>query len=223
MIRPIILIFFTTITSYAQDSTLVKDFCNLLGKFSANANIESEVAEVVRMTQTYMERDSATTFGTLQDRIRFQYRITVELMKSCPNYQSDRAWMVRKNVIDLENILTEQQIDTLSKRASQIKKDIDIYLYIVTVDDFYPDSTITDFSNRYRDHWAPRMVCEKGVVLIVFSKTQREIMISTGNISMTYLTDDECRAVNKAMTPYFRNGQYFQGLLKGLLAIPSKL
>jgi hypothetical protein len=223
MIRAFILILFTTITSYAQDSTLVKDFCNLLGKFSSNANIESEAAEVVRMTETYMERDSTTTFGTLQDRIRFHYRISVELMKSCPNYPSDRAMMVRKTVIDLENILTEQQIDTLNKRASQIKKDIDVYLYIVTVDDFYPDSTITDFSNRYRDYWAPRMVCEKGVVLIVFSKTQREIMISTGNISMTYLTDDECSEVNKVMIPYFKNGQYFQGLLEGLLAIPSRL
>ena len=64
---------------------------------------------------------------------------------------------------------------------------------------------------------------EKGVVLIVFSQSKREIRVSTGDLSMTYLTDEECSEANTAMIPDFKNGKYFEGLIKGLLIIESRL
>lgn len=222
MIRAIILILLTTISVQAQDSTLVKEFCNSIGH-SRTTDIESQISEVVGMVDRYLERNPITRDSTLQDALRFQYRLMRELTRTCPNYHSDRVRLVPKAVIDLENKLTKQQIDSLAILISQITQDKKVYLYIVTIDDFYPDSTITDFSNRYRDFWAPRTTPEKGVVLAVFSTAQRQVRISTSDISMTYLTDAECSEVNKIMIPHFKNGKYFDGFVDGLLAIKSRL
>ena len=175
------------------------------------------------MTVKYFERNPITGDNPLQDVIRFQYRLMRELKRSCPNYTSDRVRLIPKPVFDLENKLTKQQIDSLGTLTAQIRQDKKVHLYVVTVDDFYPDTTITDFANRYREFWAPRTNLEKGVVLVVFSTTQRQVRISTGDISMTYLTDEECSEVNKVMIPHFRNNKYFDGLINGLVAIKSRL
>ncbi len=131
--------------------------------------------------------------------------------------------MVPHSVFDLENILTEQQIDSLSAMTSEINRDKESYVYVVTIDNFYPDSSIIDFSNRYRDFWAPRVAPKKGTVLTVISIGQRKIRISTGDSSMTYLTDEECSEVIKIMVPYFKEGNHFEGLMNGLQAIKNRL
>lgn len=126
-------------------------------------------------------------------------------------------------MIDLENKLTIVQIDSLSVLIEEINKKNDVYLYIVTIDSFYPDSTIVDFSNRYREFWAPQETPQKGIILMIFSTTQRQVRISTGDVSMTYLTDIECDDVIRGMTPYFKKGKYLEGLTNGLLAIEIRL
>lgn len=223
MIRTIVLILLTTISVQGQDSTLVKEFCSKVTKFSDTTDIEAQVSEIDVMIKRYMVRYPMTGENPIQEALRFQYRLSMELKRTCPNYPSGRVRLVPKTVIDLENKLSKQQIDSLSILTSQIKQEKKVYLYIVTINDFYPDSTITDFSNRYREFWAPLTTPGNGVVLVVFSATQREVRISTGDISMTYLTDAECTEVNKIMLSHFKNGNYFDGLANGLLAIKTRL
>ena len=203
-----------------QDSTLVREFCNKLGQ---TTDIDSQISSIDDMTRRYLERHPMTGDNALQDALRFQYRLMREMKKNCPSYSGDQVRLIPKSVFDLENKLTKQQIDSLSVLTSQIKQDKNVYLYVVTIDNFYPDTTITDFSNRYREFWAPRTIPEKGVVLVVFSATQREVRISTSDVSMTYLTDTECSEINKIMTPHFKNGKYFSGLVDGLQAIKNRL
>jgi hypothetical protein len=222
MIRAIVLALLTTISVQGQDSTFVQEFCGVIGE-PLNSSPESSLATLLEITKRYVERNPTIGDTSLQGRLRFHYRLGTELMRNCPNYPSDRVRLIAKPVIDLENQLTEQETDSLSALASRNENEKKVYVYIVTIDDYYPDSTITDFSNRYRDHWAPRRAPEKGVVLIVFSRINREIMISTDDVAMTYLTDDECSEVNKLMIPYFKVGKYFDGLAEGLLAIKSRL
>lgn len=223
MIRPIILVLLTTISVTGQDSTLVSEYCNKLGQLSATTDIDSLVSGIDEMMVSYMDRNPITGDNPLQDGIRFRYRLMRELKRSCPSYTSDRVRLIPKPVFDLENKLTNQQIDSLGTLIAKIKQDKNVYLYVVTVDDFYPDTTITDFANRYREFWVPRTNLEKGVVLVVFSTAQRQVRISTSDISMTYLTDKECSEVNIVIIPNFKNNKYFDGLVEGLIAIKSRL
>ena len=49
--------------------------------------------------------------------------------------------MIPMPVFDLENKLTKRQIDSLSILAEQVNEEKDVHLYIVTIDEFYPDLT----------------------------------------------------------------------------------
>lgn len=220
MIRAtIILILVTTLCGKAQDSLFVAEFCKTLKQPRGSIDVESKMGE---LTEEYYARDS-TTFHELKDLHRFQYKLSKELMKNCPGVpvKSIRLWP--SLVFDLENIFTTNQIDSLKMLTKKLNDEKNIYLYIVTIDDFYPDTSISEFSNRYREYWAPRKVAEKGVVTIFFSKAQREIRISTGDLSMTYLTDDECSRAIQIMTPHFKSGNYANGMEAGLLAIGRML
>jgi hypothetical protein len=223
MIRPLVLIILTTISVQGQDSTLVKEFCNNLTQFSQTNDINSQLSRIADISERYTQGNPTMGDNPLQDRIRFQYRLMRALKRDCPSYSIDRVRLIPKSVLDLEDKLTKQEIDSLTTLTSQIKQKNKAYLYVVTVDDFYPDSTIIDFSNRYRDYWGPQAPPEKGVVLIVFTITQRQLRISTGEISMQYLTDDESSEVIKLMIPYLKDDKYFEGLVTGLLEIQSRL
>jgi hypothetical protein len=188
MIRAIVLILMSAISVEAQDSVFVKEFCDNFSQFTGEASDrEMDLQEMEGMVERYMARDSVNFSHAFQDPFRFQYRLMRELMKSCPIYKNkaDRIRLFPQLIFDLEGILTKQQIDTLKILTTKVNKENMVHIYIVTIDDFYPDSTVTDFSNRYRQFWAPRTTPEKGVILIVFSRIQREVRISTDDISMT--------------------------------------
>jgi hypothetical protein len=223
MIRSLVLILLTTISVPGQDSTLVKEFCNSLGQFTQTEDINSQLFKIADITERYVQRSPITGDNPLQDRIRFQYRLMTALKRDCPSYSIDRVRLIPKAVLDLEDKLTKQEIDSLTTLAALINQKSKAYLYIVTVDDFYPDSTIIDFSNRYRDYWGPQVPAEKGVVLVAFSVAQRQLRISTGDVSMQYLTDEESSEVIKLMIPHLRDKKYFEGLVTGLLEIQSRL
>lgn len=223
MIRAIVFVLLTTVSVIAQDSTLVREYCNKLGQLSETSDINSITSGFDKLILNYLERNPVAGDNPLQDAMRLQYRLMRELKRSCPHYTASRVQLIPKPVFDLENKLTKQQIDSIGIITAQIKQDKKAHLFVVTIDDYYPDSTITDFSNRYRDFWAPRINLEKGVVLVVFSTAQKQVRISTSETSMTYLTDEECSEVNKVMIPHFRNNKYFEGLVEGLKAIKSRL
>jgi len=223
MLRTIILILLSTIYVQGQDAILVKELCDKAVKFSESSDIESNFSEADSMVDSYLQRNPLSQDNLLQDGYRFQYRLNRELKRSCPIYPSDAVKLFPRPVIDLDNKLSIQQIDSLSQLVLQINKEKKVYLYIVTIDDFYPDTTISEFSNRYRDSWSPKTPSEKGAVLIALSMTQRKFRISTGDISMTYLTDAECTEVVNVMMPHFRATNYFDGLIAGLIAIKNNL
>lgn len=223
MVRAIVLIFLTAISVYGQDSILVREFCSKLGQLSETNDINDQISDIEDMTRKYLERNPLKGDNPTQDGIRFQYRLMIALKKGCPGYSLDRVRLIPKAVIDLENRFSNKQIDSLSMLTSQIKREEGVHLYVVTIDDFFPDSTITEFANRYREFWAPRTTPEKGVVLIVISVTKGEVRVSTGSISMTHLTDKECDDVIKVMVTHFKSKRYFDGLTNGLLAIKSRL
>jgi uncharacterized membrane protein YgcG len=98
-----------------------------------------------------------------------------------------------------------------------------VYAYLVTIDDYFPDKNIEKFSNRNREYWGHGINFEKGAVLISISVAKRQLRISTGDTSIKYLTDDECSEINKIMIPYFKKDEYFKGVVDGLTQMKSKL
>lgn len=217
MIRALILILLATISAQAQDSTFVRKFCNRIKQTSGDIDFNALEKDIVE----YSERNSMD--GSVQGVFRFQYRLNREIHKTCPEYASERVRLVPKPVFDLENDLIQQKIDSLGILASQIGKEKKAYVYIVTIDDFYPDSTIEDFAGRYRDFWASLTPKKKSVIMVVVSITQRKIRIATSDVAMNYLTDLECTEVNEIIIKYLKEDKIYEGLVAGLLGIKDRL
>ena len=55
--------------------------------------------------------------------------------------------------------------------------------------------------------------------MIAISTAKRQIRVSTSDISMKFLMDEECSKINKVIIPYFKEGKYFDGLVSGLRGV----
>lgn len=153
----------------------------------------------------------------------FQYRLHRELKRGCPSYLIDHSPKVYQRVIDLDDRFTRPQIDSIESACVELSKSKNIYVFIVTIDDYFPDSTITDFSNRNREHWGQRGSYEKGNVMISFNTSKRQVRVSTSDVSMKYLSDEKCLEVNQTMVPYFKKGDYLKGIQKALVKIKESV
>jgi hypothetical protein len=224
MIRLTIIFLTFSIFANAQDSVLVKETCTKLNGLKNPDDIMEQVNLVSGQLMTYVP----TIKNTPKDKrvkaaYTFQYRLHRELKRTCPKYLIEQAPKIGHRVVDFEDKLTRSEIDSLTDLCVELSKSKKIFVYIVTIDDYFPDTDITDFSNRNREYWGQRGSLEKGNVMIAISSAKRQIRVSTSDISMEFLTDEECSRINKVIIPYFKEGKYFDGLVSGLSEMKKNL
>jgi uncharacterized protein len=224
MIRLTILLLTFSVFASGQDSVLVRETCKKINGLKNPDDIMEQVNLVSGQLMTYVPTIENTP---KEKRVKavytFQYRLHRELKRTCPKYLIDQAPKIAHRVIDFEDKLTRPEIDSLTDLCVELSKSKKIFVYIVTIDDYFPDKDITDFSNRNREYWGQRGSFEKGNVMIAVSTAQRQIRVSTSDISMEFLTDEECSKINKVIIPYFKEGKYFDGLVSGLSEMKKSL
>jgi hypothetical protein len=217
MIRLIVLFLNVSIFAYGQDSVLVKETCKKINELKTAGNI---VAQANIVSGQLMTLGPSIDHIHKENRIKafytFQYKLHRELKRTCQNYLIEQVPKVLQRVIDLEDKFTRPEIDSITSLLGDISKTKNIYVYIVTIDDYFPDKNISDFSNRNREFWGQTGSYEKGNVMISVSTSRRQIRVSTSDVSMNYLSDKECDRIIHTITPYFKEAKYFDGILKGL-------
>ncbi len=224
MIRLTILLLTIGTCVYGQDSTLVKETCNKIHGLTDQTDVMGQINIVSDQSIKYLAPllNDVPREKRVKATYTFQYRLNRELKRTCKNFVFQKI-PIPQRVIDLEDKLTRSQIDSIGNICSELSKTKNIYVYVVTIDDYFPDSDITDFSNRNREYWGHELSSEKGTILLSVSTTNRQMRISTGDTSMKYLTDEKCSEINKTMVPYFKTGDYFKGIVKGLEGIKKSL
>jgi hypothetical protein len=224
MIRLTILLLTFSIFASGQDSLLVKETCKKINELNNPDDLMEQSVLVNGQLMTYVPIIENTP---KEKRVKavytFQYKLHRELKRTCPKYLIDHGPKVGKRVIDLEDKFTREEIDSLTSLCGDLSNSKDIFVYVVTIDDYFPDANITDFSNRNREYWGQRGSFEKGNVMILISASQRQIRVSTSDVSMNYLTDEECSKINKVIIPYLKDGKYFNGIVKGLEEMEKSL
>jgi len=218
----IIFIFIYAISAHAQDSLFNRKFCDHLLKLeSRGLNPMDDILKFINEYQ--VDTVNLNKLAQSKNGAYIQYTISKALRKSCPDFIGRDINLLPREVLDLNNFFRKEQRDSLTSLIRKVNEKEEVYLYIVSVDDFEPESNITDFSNRFRERWSPIIYPKKGKVIIVFSKVKRQIRISTGDISMKFLTDKECDEIVQKMLTYFKSEKYTEGLLTGIQAIQEKL
>jgi len=208
----------------AQDAVLVTETCKKITELKDPGDLSAQGIIVSKQLLTYAPTIENTP---KEERVKalytFHYRLHRELRRTCAQYRVDLPPRMAQRIVDLEDIFTRPQIDSLTNLCGDLGKSKDIFVYIVTIDDYFPDTNITSFSNRNREWWGQRGSYDKGNVLIAVSTANREMRISTSDVSMKFLSDEKCTEINSVIISHFKDGKFFEGLVAGLNEIKKNL
>lgn len=123
----------------------------------------------------------------------------------------------KREVNDFEFVFSVEELEKLTIIIGEFEKKTSNKIAIVSIksiksyDDF--DKYAVDLSNN----WGVGQKGKDNGLTIVFSKTLRKIRISTGTGTQKILSDSFCKSViDKTMIPKFKNGNYYEGIEKGL-------
>ncbi|MFI1742855.1 TPM domain-containing protein [Thalassobellus sediminis] len=121
------------------------------------------------------------------------------------------------SVSDYEKIFNENQISNLTKIISDYEQKTTREIAIVTVNSIEPYENIADYSTDLANEWGIGNPESDNGLLILFSKSLRELRITTGFGTEKILTDKKCKKViDETIIPEFKNGDYYNGIEKGL-------
>lgn len=224
MIRLAGLLLTISVAVSGQDSVLVKATCKKLSELRNPSDVMEQGRIVSEQLMTFVPViESTQAEKRVKAAYTFQYKMHREMRRSCPGYLIDFAPNPRQRIIDYEDLFTRPEIDSLTKLLGDMSKSKKIYVFVVTIDDYFPDGTITDFSNRNRERWGPISPYKNGTVMIAISKSQRQLRVSTSSISKKYLSDEECDQILGVIIPHFKEGSYARGTIEGLVAMRKRI
>ena len=123
-------------------------------------------------------------------------------------------------VNDFASVMDESSKQKIERLAEIIKKTTGAEIAVVTVKSIEPYADIEEFSINLATKWG---IGEKGKdngILIVLAMKERRVRIEVGYGLEGIIPDGLAGEImDKSMLPYFRNGNYSIGLLKGVEAV----
>ena len=127
-------------------------------------------------------------------------------------------------VNDFEGILTQPQIYELNEIISKHEQETSNEIAIVTITSFKPYETIFDYSLALSNFWGIGKPDKNNGIAIVFGKQMRQIQIHVGYGLEMKLNDNEVKhIIDEKMIPAFKTGNYFEGIIKGLLELLNNI
>ena len=128
-------------------------------------------------------------------------------------------------VNDFENILSPKQQKYLDSMIRAYEKKTTVQIALITIDtSMISRNKFENYVYRIANAWGVGQKEKNNGVTIGLSKGYRFMRIETGYGIRNILTDNETKKIiDTAFIPYFKKGQYFEGIVNGLEAIMKKL
>lgn len=126
-------------------------------------------------------------------------------------------------VNDLANFLSQDEVNSLETKLVRFNDSSSTQIAIVIVNSFNGYEK-ADFATRLGDKWGVgQKKLNNGVVFLIKPKTtfeKGEVFIATGYGLEHVITDAAIKMiVDREIIPYFKNGEYFTGIDKGVDAL----
>lgn len=135
-----------------------------------------------------------------------------------------RESKIKSQIInDYDSIFSISQRKELSDIIYDYNIETTRQIVVVTVDSISPYSEIQKFATDLGNFWGVGDAKKNNGLLIVMCTPCRQIGISTGFGTELILTDEICKEIiDKIMIPEFKNGDYYNGIKKGVAELISK-
>lgn len=126
-------------------------------------------------------------------------------------------------VNDFDKILTEKQIETLNTTLKSFEKKALYKIVIVSVPTINPYASFPEYAQGLDKYLAADPKLDP-TILIVVSKTLRQIQVLSIDLIRYKLSDDETQSILTNYTiPEFKKGDYYKGLENAVTQIIEKL
>jgi uncharacterized protein len=124
-------------------------------------------------------------------------------------------------VNDFEGWFSKEEIHHLDSIIKQHEKQTSNQICIVTIDSSFCSSKDFDtFALQLHNAWGVGTKEKNNGVVICLSKQMRKARINNGRGIEAFLSNEETKKIiDTKMLPHFKEGNYYQGTLNGLLAI----
>ncbi len=194
----------------------VCDSINSVYAGRGNAKMASQFNIQYDVLKSHPDLFSGDTTKTGLKRINeFLLDLIQQLSRSCPVYKLEQTFLTGEtSVLDLEELFSAGQIDSLQTEVAKLRKNKDFGLLIVSVDDLYPYTNIKDYAIGQGYVWSIGSGLSKGGIVVVFSKKLKKVRISTSSLSKQFLPDEEAqKLIDEVLLSKFPRGQYYEAII----------
>ncbi len=123
-------------------------------------------------------------------------------------------------VNDYENILSSHEEFRLERQLKAHEKQTTNQIVIVTTSAISNYNNMREYAFALANHWHVGTKELDNGILIMLSKSKREIQIQNGEGIVDKLTDLETKTIiDSLIIPEFKNSNYYEGLHLGITAI----
>lgn len=124
-------------------------------------------------------------------------------------------------VVDTINIITPSTKDAIELTCKNL--DSIAQVAVLTVSSTYPYS-IEEYSIKVAEKWKVGYVGKDNGVILIVVKNDRKVRIEVGRGVEDKITDATAgRIIANDIIPYFKNGNFSEGIAKGIYAIRKEL
>lgn len=127
-------------------------------------------------------------------------------------------------VNDYADVFTIAQENELEKIFESYDNETTNEVGVVTIKETMPFDDINDFNDALLKNWRFGKDDKYNGLLILINKNERKISIRFGSGIQSKISDEETqKMIDEIITPEFKKGQYYQGILNGFNAIKKEL
>lgn len=158
-------------------------------------------------------------------KLNFRRNFLFALIAAVFTYSSFAAKVpaLTGRVVDNADIISRKDTEEINSYLENLENSIGVQVAVLTVESLDGDS-IEDFSMKVAESWKLGQKDKDNGVLITVALEERKIRIEVGYGLEGTLTDTKCGLIQRnAMIPEFRNGDYSEGILKGVKNIVGLL
>lgn len=135
-----------------------------------------------------------------------------------PRNESVFNWVCNPN-----HILDDSSVEKVNNMLSQLEDSLSIEVAVVALPSIGED-TPTEFAHKLFEHWGIGKKTDDNGLLILLVLDQRKVTFETGYGLEGVLPDALCfRIQQKAMVPWFKNGDFNEGMVQGVQAVTLTL
>ncbi|WP_405377578.1 TPM domain-containing protein [Nonlabens sp. Asnod3-A02] len=130
---------------------------------------------------------------------------------------------LKRQVNDYEFVFTMEQLENLTLKIREFEQNTTNQIAIVSIKSIGKYTDFDKFAIDLSNYNGIGLKEKDNGLSIVFSKNLRKIRISTGIGTEKILTDEICKnIIDQTIIPEFKDGNYYNGIEKGLTELIAK-